>query len=186
MAASTPLAGRRVRAGHEHEIRVRPAVARRLEPVAHFFRRHDLLVRTVPATLGRRLILQVNPRRPGPDHLLHRARHAERVPPARVGVDEQRAVRRGAHPAHILQHVRQRRDAQIRPAVGRAGHPTARQVQRPKPGGRGHHRGVGVDRADDLQGAFGFEGRAQPGSGRVRKRGTGLHGRNCFQSSIIR
>ena len=113
------------------------------------------------------LVLDVDRRDSGPDHLPHRARDHQLRAEAGVHVHEQGKGHRAGDAAGIFQHVVQGGDAEVRQPEGEIRDTGAREVQRLEAGAFGHECDQCVRRADDLQRRFLGERAAETFTGTV-------------------
>lgn len=116
------------------------------------------------ALLGN-LVLNVDSRSTGTFHFADGAGDVEGATPAGINIDQQRYVGSCGDTANVLDHVVQGGHAQIRQAVGGIGDAATGQVDGLVAHFIGHHGGIGVDGADNLQGLVVFERLAEAGAG---------------------
>ena len=103
------------------------------------------------AALLRDLILDVYPPGPCSDHRTDGPGDVEGATPTCIDVDEQRHIRRVGDAPNVVHDVVQRCHAQIRQTIGRICDPAAGKIDGAISDSLGHHGGIGVDRAHDLQ-----------------------------------
>jgi hypothetical protein len=120
----------------------------------------------VAAALGLHLVLDVAAGGAGADEFTHGAGDVEGAgTKARVRVHQQRQCGHVGDAAHVLQHVVQRADAEIRQAQRAGRHPPSGEVERAVAGMLGQRRVIGVDRADDLERTLLLHGEPESGAG---------------------
>ena len=144
-------------ARHDDEPIVGAPVGGRLDPVAHLGCRHEGLAGPVAAALGRDLVLDVQTGSARTGHFPDCPGDVESRAPAGVGIDQERQVGGPADPPDVLADIVQAGHAQIRQAERCVRHTGAGQVDGPESRGFGEQGAVGVDGADDLKGALGFD-----------------------------
>ncbi len=165
--AGQALAGQRVGARHDDELRIGARIDGGFDAIDHFFGGDELLAGAMAAALGAHLVFDVHGGCAGLDHLADGARDVEGAAPAGVDVDEQRQGAGVGDAADVGEHVFHGADAEVGKAERVGGHASAGEIEGAKTRGLGHPRRIGVDGAGYLQRLFFRERRAKARAGRI-------------------
>ena len=121
------------------------------------------------AALGADLVFDMYGGCAGVDHGADGAGDIEGAAPAGVDVDEERKGRGGCDAADVGEDVFHSADAEVGEAERVGGDASAGEIEGAEAGGLGEARGVCIDGAGDLEGLFFRDGKAETGSGRLRR-----------------
>jgi len=157
------LAGDGVGAGHEDEGGIGFAADGGFDAADHFFGADEFLAGEVAAAFGFDLVFDVNSAGTRSDHF---ADGFSWVAPGGIGIYEQWQARNAGDAANINEDVFESGEANVWDSIGGVGDACAGEVESFEAGVFSENGSVGIDDADDLQRAFGFESGSKASAGR--------------------